>query len=200
MTTSPSPAPPAYWSMELSDLATSSRSHREPPCAIHGLGSCPYPVVRRRMVLSSPSTREGEREGEEEEGVVDVEDVVEVVVAEEEDDEPVEVIPVPESRPRRMTYKQRTRIRIGPWGQSTGPLAPRTNAREISRDSPEIGSAVWPPPPPSPSSGASSTVIPRSEKEGTMTPYVCPGYSNHTHGNNMITRCNIINKRVIFLT
>jgi hypothetical protein len=25
-------------------------------------------------------------------------------------------------------------------------------------------------------------VIPRSEKEGTKPPYVCPGCSNHTHG------------------
>jgi hypothetical protein len=39
-----------------------------------------------------------------------------------------------------------------------------------------------------------------SEKEGTKPPYVCPGCSNHTHGNNMINRCNVINKRVIFLT
>jgi hypothetical protein len=37
-------------------------------------------------------------------------------------------------------------------------------------------------------------VIPRSEKEGTKPPYVCPGCSNHTHGNNMINRCNVINK------
>jgi hypothetical protein len=35
-------------------------------------------------------------------------------------------------------------------------------------------------------------VIPRSEKEGTKPPYVCPGCSNHTHGNNMISRCNVI--------
>jgi hypothetical protein len=40
----------------------------------------------------------------------------------------------------------------------------------------------------------------RSEREGTKPPYVCPGCSNHTHGNNMINRCNVINKRVIFLT
>jgi hypothetical protein len=39
-----------------------------------------------------------------------------------------------------------------------------------------------------------ATVIPRSEKEGTKPPYVCPGCSNHTHGNNMINRCNVINK------
>jgi hypothetical protein len=43
-------------------------------------------------------------------------------------------------------------------------------------------------------------VIPRFEKEGTKPPYVCPGCSNHTHGNNMINRCNAVNKRVIFLT
>jgi hypothetical protein len=42
-------------------------------------------------------------------------------------------------------------------------------------------------------------VIPHSEKEGTKPPYMCPGCSNHTHGNNMINRCNVINKRVIFL-
>jgi hypothetical protein len=35
-------------------------------------------------------------------------------------------------------------------------------------------------------------VIPRSEKEGTKPPYMCPGCSNHTHGNNMINRCNVI--------
>jgi hypothetical protein len=46
----------------------------------------------------------------------------------------------------------------------------------------------------------SNAVIPRSEKEGTKPPYVCPGCSNHTHSNNMINRCNVINKRVIFLT
>jgi hypothetical protein len=43
-------------------------------------------------------------------------------------------------------------------------------------------------------------VIPHSEKEGMKPPYVCPGCSNHTHGDNMINRCNVINKRVIFLT
>jgi hypothetical protein len=37
-----------------------------------------------------------------------------------------------------------------------------------------------------------ATVIPRSEKEGTKPPYVYPGCSNHTHGNNMINRCNVI--------
>jgi hypothetical protein len=38
----------------------------------------------------------------------------------------------------------------------------------------------------------SVVVTPRSEKEGTKPPYVCPGCSNHTHGNNMINRCNVI--------
>jgi hypothetical protein len=38
----------------------------------------------------------------------------------------------------------------------------------------------------------SSHVIPRSKKEGTEPPYVCPGCSNHTHDNNMINRCNVI--------
>jgi hypothetical protein len=46
----------------------------------------------------------------------------------------------------------------------------------------------------------SRVVIPRSEKEGTKHPYVCPGCSNHTHDNNMINRCNVINKQVICLT
>jgi hypothetical protein len=43
-------------------------------------------------------------------------------------------------------------------------------------------------------------VIPHSEKEGTKPPYVCPGCSNHTHGNNMINRENVTNKQVLFLT
>jgi hypothetical protein len=34
-------------------------------------------------------------------------------------------------------------------------------------------------------------VIPRSEKEGTKPPYVCPGCSNHTYSNNMITRFHV---------
>jgi hypothetical protein len=33
-----------------------------------------------------------------------------------------------------------------------------------------------------------TNVIPRSEKEGMKPPYVCPGCSNYTHGNNMINR------------
>jgi hypothetical protein len=32
------------------------------------------------------------------------------------------------------------------------------------------------------------SVIPSSKKEGTKPPYVCPGCSNHTYSNNMITR------------
>jgi hypothetical protein len=39
-----------------------------------------------------------------------------------------------------------------------------------------------------------AAVIPHSEKEGTKPPYMCPGCSNHTHGNNMINRCNVTNK------
>jgi hypothetical protein len=78
--------------------------HREPPCAIHGMDSCPYPVTLRQSVLSSLGPREGEREGEE--GATDVEDVVEVAVVEEDDDdEPIKVIPVPESLPRGPVYK-----------------------------------------------------------------------------------------------
>jgi hypothetical protein len=34
-------------------------------------------------------------------------------------------------------------------------------------------------------------VIPRSEKEGTKPLYVCPGCSNHTYSNNMITRIHV---------
>jgi hypothetical protein len=95
--------------MEPSDPATSPRGRQEPPYAIHRMGPCPYPVALRWSVLSSPSPREGEREGEE--GVVDVENVVEVTVVEEEDDdEPVEVILVPESPLRRQAYKQMAQI------------------------------------------------------------------------------------------
>jgi hypothetical protein len=43
-------------------------------------------------------------------------------------------------------------------------------------------------------------VKPRSEKEGTKPPYVCPECANHTHGNNMINRGNVTNKQVLFLT
>jgi hypothetical protein len=34
-------------------------------------------------------------------------------------------------------------------------------------------------------------VIPHSKKEGTKPPYVCPGCSNHTYSNNMITRFHV---------
>jgi hypothetical protein len=34
-------------------------------------------------------------------------------------------------------------------------------------------------------------VIPRSEKEGMKPLYVCPGCSNHTYSNNMITRFHV---------
>jgi hypothetical protein len=34
-------------------------------------------------------------------------------------------------------------------------------------------------------------VIPRSEIAGTKPPYVCPGCSNHTYSNNMITRFHV---------
>jgi hypothetical protein len=36
-----------------------------------------------------------------------------------------------------------------------------------------------------------AVVIPHSEKEGTKPPYVCPGCSNHTYSNNMITRFHV---------
>jgi hypothetical protein len=68
------------------------------------MDSCPYPVTLRQSVLSSLGPREGEREGEE--GATDVEDVVEVTVVEEDDDdEPIKVIPVHESLPRGPVYK-----------------------------------------------------------------------------------------------
>jgi hypothetical protein len=34
-------------------------------------------------------------------------------------------------------------------------------------------------------------VIPHSEKEGRKPPYVCPGCSNHTYSNNMITKSHV---------
>jgi hypothetical protein len=39
--------------------------------------------------------------------------------------------------------------------------------------------------------GITTAVIPHSEKEGTKPPYVCPGCSNHTYSNNMITRIHV---------
>jgi hypothetical protein len=62
------------------------------PYAIHGMGTRPYPVAQRQLVLSSPSMREGEEE------VADENDVVEVAIV-EEDDEPIKVISVPDSTP-----------------------------------------------------------------------------------------------------
>jgi hypothetical protein len=166
---SPSPAPPAYWPIEPSDPTTSPWGHREPFCAIHDLGPCPYPVALRRSVLSSLSLREGEREGEER--VVDVEGVVEVTAVEEEDDdESVEVILMPESPPRRPAYKQTARIRIGPWGRPTGTLASWTGARETDQISPKTGSEVWPLPPPPPLGGVVRTKPPPPHSTVAMTP------------------------------
>jgi hypothetical protein len=108
-------------------------------------------------MLSSPSPREGERQGEE--WVADLEDVVEVAVVEEDDgDEPIEVIPVPEPPPRRLVHKKMAWIWISPRGRPTGTLAPWTGAREADRVSSETRSVVWPPPPPSPPRGTDSTV------------------------------------------
>jgi hypothetical protein len=116
-------------------------------------------------VLSSPSPREGE------EGVADVEGVVEVTAVEEEDDdELVEVTLVPESPPRRPTYKHTSRIQISPWGQLTGTQAARTGARETGQISPETGSEVWPLPPPPPPGGAVRTEPPPPQLTVAMTP------------------------------
>jgi hypothetical protein len=162
---SPSLTPPAYWSMEPSDPATSPRSRQEPPCAIHSMGPCLYPVVQRQSVLSSPGMREGE------EGVTDVDDVVEVTVAEEEDDdEPVEVILVPDPTPPQLAYKQTSQIRIGPRGQPTRTLALRTGAREVDQISSETRSEVWLPPPPSPPGRALCNEPPPPPSTVSMTP------------------------------
>jgi hypothetical protein len=107
------------------------------------------------------------REGEE--GVINVEDMVEVtiveeddvvevvVIEEEDDDDPVEVILVTDPSPPQPAYKQTTWIQIGPRGRPTGTLAPWTGAREASRISPEVRSEVWPLPPPPPPSGPITT-------------------------------------------
>jgi hypothetical protein len=173
---SPSPAPPAYWPLDPPDTATSPRGHRETPCAIHGSGSCPYPVAQWSSVLSSPSPREGE------EGVADVEGVVEVAVAEEEDDddnEQVEVISVPASLPRRPAYKQTPRIRINPRGRPIRTLALRTGAREADWISPATRSEVWPPPPPPPPGGAVRNEPPPPPPTVVMTPPP-PLHQQHT--------------------
>jgi hypothetical protein len=73
------------------------------------MGPCPYSIAQRQLVFTSPS------EGEGEEGVAEEEedDVIMVAVV-DKDDEPVKVIPVPESTPLRPSYKQTTRIQISP--------------------------------------------------------------------------------------
>jgi hypothetical protein len=151
--------------MEPSDPTDPPWGHWEMPYAIQSMGSCPYPVAQRQPVLSSPGMREGE------EGLDDEDDVVDVAVA-EEDNEPIEVIPVPDSTPPQQAYKQTAQIRIGPRGRPTKTLALRMSAREASLNSPETISVVWPPPPPPPpsrpvttappppSSGTSSTALP----------------------------------------
>jgi hypothetical protein len=156
------------------------------PYAIHGMGPCPYPVVQRQPVFSSPGMGEGE------EGVAIAEGVAEVDVAEEhdvvvvaltnKDDEPVEVIPLPDSPSPQLAYKQMTRIQIGPRGRPTGTIAQRMEAREASPVSSEIGSGMWPlPPPPTPSgpvttapppplSSAPSTALPLPDLTATSGP------------------------------
>jgi hypothetical protein len=92
--------------MEPSDPADSPWGHQEPPCAIHGMGPCLYPVVQRQPIFTSPCEGEGEGVTEEEE-----DDVVVITVV-DKDDKPIEVIPVPESTPPKPPYKQTIRIRI----------------------------------------------------------------------------------------
>jgi hypothetical protein len=75
------------------------------------MGLCPYLVAQRQPVFSSPG------EGEGEEGITkEEEDDMVMVVIVDKDDEPIEVIPVPESTPLRPPYKQTTRIQISPQG------------------------------------------------------------------------------------
>jgi hypothetical protein len=87
-------------------------------------------------VFSSLGEGEGEEVVEEEEdeatGEEDEDDVVVVAII-DKDDEPVEVIPVPESTPPRSLYKQTTRIRIGPRDQPTRTLALREGATQAGR-------------------------------------------------------------------
>jgi hypothetical protein len=119
--------------MEPSDPAASPWGRWEPPCAVHGTGPCPYPVAQWQPVFSSPGEGEGEEEvieEEEDEAAEEEEDDVVVVAVIDKDDEPVEIIPVPESMPSRSPYKQTVRIRISPRGRPTGTLAPRNGARE----------------------------------------------------------------------
>jgi hypothetical protein len=172
--------------MEPSNPAVSPWGRRESPCAIHGMGTCPYPVAQWQPVFSSPSDGEGEEEVVEEEEEEDEaareeeEDDVVVVAIVDKDDKPVGVILVPESTPPRSPYKKTTRIRIGPQGRPTGTLAPREGAREANPNSPEVGSAVWPPPPPLPSSGPiTTTPPPPSSGDSSTAP---PLMSNHHSG------------------
>jgi hypothetical protein len=125
-------------------------------------------------VFSSPGEGEGEEEvieEEEDEAAEEEEDDVVVVAVIDKDDEPVEIIPVPESMLSRSPYKQTVRIRISPRGRPTGTLAPRNGARETEWFSSETGSVVWLPPQPPvtttlppPSSSASSTARLRRRK------------------------------------
>jgi hypothetical protein len=132
--------------MEPLDSVASPWGGRELPCTVHGTGPCPYPVAQCQLVFSSPGDGEGEEEVIEEEedeatGEEEEDDVVVITVI-DKDDEPVEVIPITESMPPRSSYKQTTQIRIGPWGQPTGTIAPREGAREAGSDYLEARSAV----------------------------------------------------------
>jgi hypothetical protein len=146
--------PPTYWPMEPSYPTTSLRSHREPPCAIHSWGPCPYPVAPRWTVSSSPSLREG-GDG--------------VTIAEEANKEdPVEVILV--LNPQSRTAPRRTsRIQVSVQGRPTRTLAPRSRAREAGRGSPMTRSKVWPLPPP-PSSVTTTPTPPLQQEENTTPP------------------------------
>jgi hypothetical protein len=53
--------------MEPSDQVDSPWRRREPPCAIHGMGPCPYLVAQRQLMFSSPGEGEGEGVAKEEE-------------------------------------------------------------------------------------------------------------------------------------
>jgi hypothetical protein len=167
---SPSSDPPAYRLMEPSGPVASPWGHREPPCVVHGTGMCPYPVAQWQPMFSSPGDREGEEViKEEDEAAGEEEDDVVVIAIIDKDDESVEVISVPESTPPRSSYKQMTRIRIGPCGRPTRTLASREGAREAGSDSPEAGSAVWPPPPPPPPSEPVTTT-PHHRRAATQAP------------------------------
>jgi hypothetical protein len=146
--------------MEPSDPADSPWSHQEPPCIIHGTGMCPYPVTQWQPVSSSSGKGGGEEVDREEEEVIKEEEDVVIIVVVDKDDEPIEVISVPESTPPRSMYKQMARIWIDPRGRPTGTLAPREGAREAGSNSPEVRSVVWPPPPPPPPSGPATTMPP----------------------------------------